>query len=82
MCRPACHSENGAPCGSAQTAIRPASKTSNGSESTLPPASCTARTVSSALSTATYVLHTAVGGAPADCELIPATSRPSRRAAK
>ena len=49
----ASQTQNTAPDGSANTAMRPASEMSNGPMSTLPPASSTALAVSSALSTAT-----------------------------
>jgi hypothetical protein len=79
--RPACQMPNVAPCGSAQTAIRPAAKTSSGSVSTLPPAAHTVAAVASALSTAMYVNHAGACGAPS-CEAIAATSRPASLAAK
>src|SRR6185436_17182004 len=44
--------------------IRPASMTSNGSISDLPPAARTLEAAWSALSTQTYVSHIAIGGAP------------------
>jgi hypothetical protein len=49
---PACHSWNTAPPGSAATANRPTSNTSIGPSSSVPPASVTARAVSSASVTA------------------------------
>ena len=53
LCCFACQTQNAAPSGSVNTAIRPASMTSNGSVMTLPPASRTFEAVSSALSTHT-----------------------------
>ena len=53
LCSFACQTQNAAPSGSANTAIRPASMTSNGSISALPPASRTLEAVWSALSTQT-----------------------------
>ena len=75
-CSFASQTQNTAPSGSAQTAIRPASMTSNGSVRTLPPASRTFATVSSALSTRTYVFHIAIGGAASGIDPIAATSPP------
>jgi len=49
--RPACQIQNGAAPGSASTAIRPESNTSNGSLYTVPPASDTLAAVASASST-------------------------------
>ena len=60
--------------------MRPESKTSNGSLTTVPPASLTFATVSSALSTWMYVFQV---GVPAPSgELMAATSRPRIRAMK
>ena len=56
--------------------------TSNGSVKTRPPASFTFEAASSALSTQTYVFHTAIGGPPSGCEPTAATSPPRRRAMK
>ena len=53
LCSFACQTQNAAPSGSAKTAIRPASMTSNGSITAAPPASRTFDAVSSALSTQT-----------------------------
>ena len=60
LCLP--DAERGAPSGSAKTAIRPASITSNGSVTTRPPERRTFEAASSALSTHTYEFHSAVGG--------------------
>ena len=57
VCSPACQTLNTAPSGSAKIAIRPASKMSNGSVTTVPPFARTRSTASSALSTAMYVIH-------------------------
>ena len=51
LCSFACQTKNTAPSGSVKTAMRPAAMTSNGSITTLPPASLTLAAVSSALST-------------------------------
>jgi hypothetical protein len=51
LCPFACQTQNTAPEGSENTAMRPASKTSNGSTSSFPPAAFTFSAVSSALST-------------------------------
>jgi hypothetical protein len=59
--------------------MRPASLTSNGSISTLPPAAVTFAAVSSALSTQTYVFHIAIGGAPSGIDPIAAASLPCNR---
>ncbi len=60
--------------------MRPPPGESNGSPSTLPPASTARAPVSSALSTATCVVQTAAGGggAPPCVDTIAATSRPPR----
>jgi len=79
-CARACQTLNGAAAGSATMAIRPESKTSNGSENTFPPAAGTLAAVASASSTATYVFHSA--GPGLGCPAIAATSRPRRRAMK
>ena len=73
---------NAAPWGSAHTAIRPASMTSNGSIRADPPASVTFFAVSSVLSTQMYVFHIAMGGAPSGIEPTAATSPPRIRAMK
>jgi hypothetical protein len=78
----ACQTQNAAPSGSANTAMRPASMTSNGSVKTLPPAARTRDAVSSALSTQTYVFHTATAGAPGGFDPTAATSPPRRRPMK
>src|SRR5947207_981053 len=78
----ACQTENAAPSGSVNTAIRPASMTSNGSVSMRPPAWRTFAAASSALCTHTYVFHTPVGGAPSGCDPTAATSPPRSRAMK
>jgi hypothetical protein len=52
-CSCACHTQNATPSGSASMAMRPASRTSNGSTSTRPPASFAFAAASSALSTQT-----------------------------
>jgi hypothetical protein len=70
----------GAPCGSATKAMRPESKMSNGSTSTLPPAALTFSAVSSALSTWMYVFHSAGCASSPICELTAAASRPRIRA--
>jgi len=62
LCSFACHTQNTAPDGSANTPMRPAPSTSNGSVSTLPLASSTFAAALSALSTQTFVFHTGVGG--------------------
>jgi len=62
--------------------MRPASWTSKGSVSALPPASFTVAAVSSALSTPIYVFHTAVGGAASGVDPIAATARPRSSAMK
>jgi hypothetical protein len=49
--RPGCHRQNAAPSVSVQTAVRPASMTSNGSIATEPPAARTLAAVSSASAT-------------------------------
>ena len=82
LCLPGCQTQNTAPSGSLNTAIRPASVTSNGAINTRPPAASTFVAVSSALSTQTYVFHIAIGGAPSGCEPTAATSRPRIRAMK
>ena len=64
------------------TAIRPASRTSNGSLSTTPPASRALAAVSSALSTQMYVFHSAIGGAPSGIAPTAATSPPRMRPMK
>ena len=77
VCCPACQMPNTAPAGSAATAIRPASMTSNGSLISLPPAAVTFSAVASAFSVARYVVQ-AVGvpGGPIFGP-IPATIWPS-----
>ena len=81
-CSFACQTQNAAPSGSAKTAIRPASMTSNGAVRTRPPASTTFDAVSSALSTQTYVFQAAVEGPPSGADPTAATSPPRRRAMK
>ena len=76
--RPACHTRNAAPSGSANTASRPAGPTSIGATSVLPPAPSTFATTASALSTLMYVFH--AGFAAPGPEPIPATSSPSTSA--
>jgi hypothetical protein len=78
----ACHTQNVAPSGSAKTAVRPTSMTSNGSFTTLPPASRALAAVSSALSTETYVSHVAVDGADSAVDPTAATAPPCRPAMK
>src|SRR6478672_10081377 len=74
---------NGAPAGSASTAIRPAGGASSGPAITAPPSLRAFSAASSALSTDTYVFQTGAGGPlSAGSELIPATSRPATRATK
>ena len=80
MCCLGCQSPKAAPCGSATKAMRPESKMSNGSSSTLPPAALTFSAVSSALSTWMYVFHTAGCASSPICELTAAASRPRIRA--
>ena len=82
LCSLACHTQNTAPSGSANTAIRPAFITSKGSVRTWPPASRTLDAVSSALSTQTYVFHLAMGGPPSGIPPTAATSPPRIRALK
>jgi hypothetical protein len=53
MCLPGCHTWNTAPAGSCSTAMRPASITSNGGASTVPPSSLARFAASSALATVT-----------------------------
>ncbi|GAB3948296.1 hypothetical protein GCM10027614_45110 [Micromonospora vulcania] len=73
-----CQTLNVAPAGSAKTAIRPRSKTSNGGTTTCPPARSTRPATSSASSVARYVdqigTWSGIAGGPA-----PATERPSSR---
>jgi hypothetical protein len=52
-----CQTEKGVPDGSRNTAVRPASSTSSGALSTLPPATSTLRAVSSTSGTAAYHVH-------------------------
>ncbi len=59
---PACQTENGVPLVSRNAAIRPASSTSNGAISTLPPDASTLRATSSASGVAAYHIH--AGGWP------------------
>jgi hypothetical protein len=75
-CRLGCHTAIGAPSGSANIAIRPASNTSNGSLMMVAPAASALAAVSSALSTHTYVFHTATGGRPRGSSRVPAAARP------
>ena len=71
----ACHAANTAPAGSANTAMRPDSKMSNGGANTAPPAASTAVAVASTSSVARYVVHT--DGMPSICNgPSAATSRP------
>ena len=73
-----CQTLNVAPAGSAKTAIRPWSKTSNGGTTTCPPARSTRPATSSASSVARYVdqigTWSGIAGGPA-----PATGLPSSR---
>jgi hypothetical protein len=57
MCSFACQTPKTAPVGSCATVIRPASKTSNGSARTLPPASRVFAAVASTSSLARYVVQ-------------------------
>ena len=82
LCSLACHTQNAAPSGSANTAIRPAVMTSKGSVRTWPPASRTLDAVSSALSTQMYVFQVAMGGPPSGIPLTAATLPPRIRALK
>src|SRR5919206_126053 len=73
----AVHSMNTAPAGSATTAMRPASMTSNGGAMTLPPADSTSATVPSRSLTVMYEFQ--CGGMPSGpggMPVIAATSRP------
>jgi hypothetical protein len=62
---PACQTPKTAPVGSCATVIRPESKTSNGSASSMPPASRIFAAVSSTSSLAMYVVQCA--GIPSSC---------------
>ena len=77
-----CQTANAAPSGSVNAAIRPKSKMSNGSTTTLPPASRTLAAVSSALSTQMYVVQIAAAGASSCGGLMAATSPPPSRPMK